>query len=96
MKAIISVSIDGLTDVVSFKIQEDNWYYNQDFQLSINLEENICLVEDATGSPIKDIPFKVLTTEDMLVEVYDRTSKNSKPLDDDFNKILSENIFELF
>ena len=32
----------------------------------------------------------------MLVEVFDRMSKNTKALDDDFARILSENILDLF
>lgn len=34
--------------------------------------------------------------EVMLVKVFDRMSKNTKALDDDFARILSENIFDLF
>lgn len=32
----------------------------------------------------------------MLVKVFDRMSKNTKTLDDDFARILSENILDLF
>lgn len=42
------------------------------------------------------VEVKSESTGDMLVRVFERMSKESKPLDEDFARVLSEDMFDLF
>jgi len=39
---------------------------------------------------------EVLEIDSLLIQAFEKISKNSKPLDEDFAKILSDNILDLF
>ena len=98
MKTITAIVDGTINKELDFIQQEDGWYVNEEYNLSIDPLLNSCIVEsnsDAYVLPLEAQSFKVLNIEELLLDVFNNMSKG-KPLSSEFNKILSDNIFDLF
>lgn len=65
-------------------------YFNQ-----AKADNNIIMNKSSqTFSDVLEV--KVVSTEDLLVRVFEKMSRESRPLEEDFARILSEDMFDLF
>ena len=98
MKTITAIVDGTINKELDFIQQEDGWYFNEEHNLSIDPLLNSCIIEsnsDAYILPLEAPSFKVLNAEEILLDVFINMSQG-KPLSAEFNKILSDNIFDLF
>ena len=65
-------------------------YFNQ-----AKSDNNIIMSKSSqTFSDVLEV--KLVNTEDLLVRVFEKMSRESRPLEEDFARILSEDMFDLF
>lgn len=79
-----------ITALATAPIQSYAGYYSQP-----KAEDHIIVKKASqTYSSIEET--QTASAEAMLVRVFERMNEGSKPLDDDFARVLSENILDLF
>lgn len=94
MKSIITVKVEGINKDIDFKLQQDGWYSNEEFKLSINPTLNSCVTDPDPSSnsyefPIEVPSFKIYNIETLLLNVFNDTSNSNE---NKFSKDLFQSI----